>query len=115
MKSEKWLVSVEAVYIARELFILIIIIMEEGGYILVGDLGGTQVRLRVYNTSSEVVYSEDTLTKDSTSLVVTLGCFLERFKESKGLTEGHCIARAVFGIAGPVEEGGVVPILVDIS
>lgn len=79
---------------------------------MVGDLGGTQVRLRVYQGEA-VVFSEDSLTCHSKSLEDTLLGFINAFKEKMGIEE-HQLSKAVFGIAGPVEEDGTVPIIVDI-
>jgi glucokinase len=83
--------------------------MEESlHYILVGDLGGTQIRFELYHGRNPLKKWHK-LTKDSTNLIEDIKAAIESFQI------GQNIQAAVFGIAGPVDQAkGIVPILVDI-
>lgn len=76
-----------------------------------GDLGGTQVRLELYRGRQQLAQGHK-LTRDSKTLSEDI---LQAMKEWGELIKGEQVEAAVFGIAGPVDEGrGVVPVLVDV-
>jgi glucokinase len=81
-------------------------------YILAGDLGGTQVRLSLFDVNKsrhEPVYEYFGKTMESTTLED------EILKALAGAPPDSVIEAAVFGIAGPVDESrGEVLVMVDV-
>ena len=66
--------------------------------LLAGDIGGTNARLRLYTENGRHIVHETTLpSRGSRSLEALLAPYLRK--------RGARVAAAVFGIAGPVEDG----------
>ena len=82
-------------------------------HIIAGDLGGTNIRLYIIKVNQdktfEYVFYKHKRTQESRNLIEEFTSFIK----DSGVSVDS-IEAGVFGIAGPVYEGGYAPFMIDI-